>query len=366
MKKKILILETAASYYGKKHGGSYLQANYYRNLLNKKGYKTQIFIGESKKNILIKLYRIINTIKESDYIIGFGTPLLDNYLQWMCFLLGKKGIFCIDTIIVPLETINDHLLRRLYKKRFIISAFIQYIINIILVKIPPPKINLVNIVSCQYVKDELKRTAFYPKENKFLYPKVEIKRRKKKENAKNKKVLFYGALYRGRGIIDLINACRLLWQKECKFKLMILGWPVESMTKKTLVTMIKDEEKERIVIKEKEENILKIVEDASVVVLPFRYPCSFQTPYTLLEPMSLGVPVITTDVGSHGEWIKHRETGLICEKENIADIARRIEMIFNDEKLVGEITSGAHKLLMERYNEKDLLLENLQKLEDEK
>ena len=221
------------------------------------------------------------------------------------------------------------------------------------------------MASCQYVKDKLVNTAYYPKDNKFLYPRVEIKKRNKKDNSKNRKVLFYGILYRGRGIIDLLNACRLLWQKGYQFKLMIMGWPVDPLTEKTLVDEIKDEERDKVIIKQKQENILEIVEDVTAAVLPFRYPCSFQTPYTLLEPMGLGVPVITTDVGSHTEWVTHGETGLICKKENPQDIADKIETVFTDKKLVDKITGGAIDLLKKRYKEKDLLLETLKKLEDE-
>jgi glycosyltransferase involved in cell wall biosynthesis len=364
--KKILILETAISYHGLKRGGSYIQARFYNNLLNKNGYISKVYIDHSNKNNLIKVLRIISEIRKSDYVIGFGTPLLNIYLQWLCFIFGKIGIFCTDTIIVTLKSINDHLKRKSFNIRFLTSVIIQYIINALAIKIPPPRLNLINISSCQYVKDKLIKTVIYPKENNFLYPTVEIKRRNKKKNATNKKVLFYGALYRGRGVIDLLNACRLLWQKEYQFKLMILGWPVERLTKKTLINEIKDKEKEKIVIKEKEEDILKIVEDATVVVLPFRYPCSFQTPYTLLEPMGLGVPVITTDVGSHTEWVKDDETGLICDKENPQDIADKIEAVFKNKKLVDRITNGAFSLLTKRHKEKDILLETLKKLEDEK
>ncbi len=93
-----------------------------------------------------------------------------------------------------------------------------------------------------------------------------------------------------------------------------------------------------------------------MVVLPFRYPCSFQTPYTLLEPMGWGVPVITTNVGSHGEWVRDQETGLICKKENVADLADKIETVFNDAALVEKITQNAYKLIEKRYKEKDSLL----------
>jgi len=91
--KKILLLETAVSFYGIKRGGSYIQANYYRNLLHKKGYLSKIHVGFTNKNNIARLLRIISEVRKADYILGFGTPLLNVYVQWLCFILRKKGTF---------------------------------------------------------------------------------------------------------------------------------------------------------------------------------------------------------------------------------------------------------------------------------
>ncbi|MBI3955620.1 glycosyltransferase family 4 protein, partial [Candidatus Gottesmanbacteria bacterium] len=171
-------------------------------------------------------------------------------------------------------------------------------------------------------------------------------------------------LYRGRGVLDLLKASRLLWKKDLNFKLLIYGFPIDQFTRKNLLREINKNGSDRIIIKEKVGDIGIIVRKATVVVLPFRYPCSFQTPFTLLEPMGWGVPVITTNAGSHGEWVHDQETGLICEKENINDIAEKIETVFKDKKLVERITTGAYSLLKKRYQEKDVLLETLKRYEE--
>lgn len=364
MKKKILILETAVSYHGIRRAGSYIQATYYNNLLSKKGYMSKVYIKEENTNKYLNILKIINEISKTDYVIGFGTPLLNFHLQWLSFIFNKRGIFCVDTIIVPIPIINDHIKKKIYNFNQILLGLFNQLINNVVIKIAPPKMLLINISSCKYVREELNGTRFYPAINKFLYPKVSID--KKIINNKGvKHVLFYGMLFRGRGVIDLFTACRILWNKGYKFKLIFLGWPVDELTKKRLVEKMSDKEARSIIIRGKEENILKFVKESTAVVLPFRYPCSFQTPYTLLEPMGLGVPVITTDVGSHTEWVTHGETGLICKKENPQDIADKIETIFTDSKLVAKITQGAINLLKKRYKEEDLLLKTLRKLEDE-
>lgn len=364
MKKKILILETAFSYHGIRRAGSYIQATYYNDLLNKKGYLSKVHVKEENISKYLNLFKIINEIRKADYVIGFGTPLLNFHLQWLSFIFNKRGIYCIDTIIVPIPIINDHLKKKIYNVKQILLGLFNQLINNVVVKISPPKLALINISSCKYVKEELRGTEFYPAINKFLYPKVKIDK-KIINDKREKQVLFYGMLFRGRGVIDLFTACRILWNRGYKFKLLFFGWPVDLLTKKRLIDKMTDKEKGGILIGGKEENILQFVKESTAVVLPFRYPCSFQTPYTLLEPMGMGVPVITTDVGSHTEWVTHGETGLICKKENPEDLADKIEEVFTDKKLVNKITNGAIELLKKRYREKDLLLETMKKLENE-
>lgn len=361
-KKKVLILETAVSHSGVMRGGSYIQASYYNNLLNRHGYISKIYINHTKGNFLLNFIKIIFEITHTEYVMGFGTPLLNICLQWLCLILNKKGVYCTDTIIVQLESVNDQLKRRFYNKSTLIYSLIQHIVSFILIRLSPPKLNLINITSCKYVKDKLINTAVYSRGGKFLLPVVDVVHSSRKFDLKLRNILYYGALFRGRGVIDLLKACQLLWKKNYQFKLIILGWPVERQTYKTLINKINQKENERIIIGGKKKNILDLVRASTAVVLPFRYPCSFQTPYTLLEPMGLGVPVITTDVGSHTEWVTHGETGLICKKENPVDLAEKIESIFTDKHLVDKITKGAIDLLKKRYRDKDLLLEMIKKL----
>lgn len=367
--KKILILETAA-FKGGREGGSFFQAEYYTKLLRQKGYRVEFFIGDSYEKIYKKAWKVMKEIREADYVLGFGTPLLDFYLQWLCFFFRKRGIFCIDTIIVPISIIRDHLKRRIFSLKIIFSFLKKILYDKLFIRIVvPPKLNLVNLASCEYVKEKLIYSPFKPLDNQYVYPRVYLKRNITKQTVKGKSVLFYGALYRGRGVIDVVRACSLLWERGFDFKLLIFGYPVDHYTKMTLVQKINRDLKkyiDRIVLKEKIDEIRKYIEKVSVVVLPFRYPCAFQPPLTILEPMGIRIPVITTDVGEHSRWIIDEITGLICKKEDIKDIAAKIEMVFKDNVLVRKITQNAYKLLEKRYKEKDLLLEILKKLEDER
>src|SRR3989338_2171042 len=336
--KKILIIETSL-FRGRGGGGSYLQAKYYEEVLRQKNYRVEFFIGEAKINQYLKRLKLIRKISKSDIVIGFGTPLLCSYLQWLCFVLRKKGIFCIDTYISSRDIIKDHLKRKMFPAKIIFYTIFSSLLNKVFMFFLPPKFNLVTLTSCRYIWDKLKHTRLKHNGNEFLYPRIALKKRIRAAN-RSKTVLYYGTLYRGRGVVDLLKASRLLWKKGLSFKLSIYGFPIDQYTRQTLSKEINKDESDRIIIKDKVDDIEVIVKKATVAVLPFRYPCSFQTPYTLLEPMAWGIPVVTTDVGSHREWIKDKETGLFCEKENIDDIADKIEIVFNDTALIEKITQN--------------------------
>lgn len=359
--KKILLLETEAFNGGSK-GGSYIQANYYLNLLQKKGYDAELFRGVEEEGKFDRIKRVLSSSRKSHIIIGFGTPILGIYLQWLAFIFNKKGIYCVDTIIVPLALIKDYLKRRIFSYKTIIIYLIRGVVRKMIRKLPPPKQNLINIPACYYVKEKMKNYSLKIYKDGYLFPRVDLNH-VKKPRTKEKIVLYYGALFRGRGVLDLLKGCRILWEKGYSFNLHIYGWQVDPLTKITLTQMLKKEKYlNNIIVREKIDNIRSEVLKASMVVLPFRYPCSFAVPYTLIEPMAWGIPVITTNAGSFPQWVKDGETGFIVRKEDPKDIADKIERLLTDEKVASKLAGNAENLVRERFKKEDVLLKVLKSI----
>lgn len=353
---KTLILETSI-FNGTIGGGSSVQAIYYKKFLIKNGYDVTLFMGDKGETGLQRTIKVIRAVRKTDLIVGFGTTFLGICLQWLAFFNRKKGVFCIDTVIIPEKIFSDYLRHRVYSPSVMVWCLLESLIHWILFFLPVPH-NLINITTCEYLAKKLKKWPLVPMGKSYLYPQLAITKCRLKKNSTNT-IVFYGALYRGRGVLDLVRACRLLWAKGHTFKLLIIGYPVYPLTKKALFRMIGREDERRIVVMEKVFCPEKFIRSATVVVIPFRFPCSYQPPLTILEPIALGVPVITTNVGANGEWIKNKQTGLICKPEDPADIASKIEKVFSDQELVAKICSGARKLLNERYYGENLLLKYL-------
>ncbi|MDO8515109.1 MAG: glycosyltransferase [bacterium] len=357
--KKVIIIE-ASVFRGHPSGGSFVQANYYQQLLQQHNFRVEIFYGDETKKWFENLSALIIKLQEADFVIGFGTAVFGIYLQWFCFILNKKGFFCVDTVVISKSNYWDHIRRGKFPIRLMMKTLWWVISSGVLIAFPPPKHNMEIFASCEYVKKTLTRTFRGILEKECLYSRVLLKG--KKESLifnRSRNVLFYGALFPARGVIDIVKASKILWMRGYKFNLLILGHPIDPETLKTIETEARTEK--RIFIHKNIEFPEKYIQKASVVALPFRYPWSYQTPLTLLEPMSLGVPVVTTNVGSHGEWIIDGETGLFCKRENPADLAEKVALILDNKLLASRIAKNAIALLRARYDLPNVLLEFFEK-----
>ncbi|MGZ5022362.1 MAG: glycosyltransferase, partial [Chthoniobacterales bacterium] len=66
-------------------------------------------------------------------------------------------------------------------------------------------------------------------------------------------------------------------------------------------------------------------------------------PLAILEAMSLGKVVISTDVGGIAEWVRDEMNGLLVERDNPAALARALERCLENEGLTKRLRTGAQR-----------------------
>lgn len=93
--------------------------------------------------------------------------------------------------------------------------------------------------------------------------------------------------------------------------------------------------------------IPEILKGTNILVLPALYD---NMAYAILEALSMRVPVIASDVGGVSEVIKNKETGFLVEPKDSKAIARKIEILLNDEKLVKEIGLNGELIVRENFS----------------
>lgn len=89
-----------------------------------------------------------------------------------------------------------------------------------------------------------------------------------------------------------------------------------------------------------------VLRSATVFVLP-SWAEAF--PYVILEAMSAGLPVVSTDVGGISEAITHGESGLLVPPRDHEAIAGALSALLDDASLRERIATAAHQVVARRF-----------------
>lgn len=88
-------------------------------------------------------------------------------------------------------------------------------------------------------------------------------------------------------------------------------------------------------------NILDYIAHADALIMPSIHE---GLPYTLIETMALGTPIIASQVGGLEEILDDMKTALLIPVGNIDALAAAISRLYHDEQLAAQLSSNAKKL----------------------
>jgi glycosyltransferase involved in cell wall biosynthesis len=157
----------------------------------------------------------------------------------------------------------------------------------------------------------------------------------------NKKIIFIGGLKKGKGIDYLIKAMPNILNKIPTASLDIVGDGSERYEFTKLVNDLKLKNKIKFLGWINNKNIKNIYKNADVVVIPSIYPESF----CLIGPeaMSVGRPVIGSNVGGIPEWLDDGKTGFLVEPKNSEQIAKKVIELLSNKDLLEQMSKNAYK-----------------------
>ena len=78
-------------------------------------------------------------------------------------------------------------------------------------------------------------------------------------------------------------------------------------------------------------------------------------PQALMQAMAAGVPVISTDVGSIGELVRHEVTGLMVEAQNAGALRAAVERLLAHAALSGKLAEAARTHVQAHYSREQML-----------
>ncbi len=111
---------------------------------------------------------------------------------------------------------------------------------------------------------------------------------------------------------------------------------------------------ERIVLRGRVDDatLINLYRSADVYVTPTRYE-GFGL--TLLEAMTAGCPLISTDIPVVNETVRHGENGWLTRYDDPADLARGILALLGDESLRQRLIAGGHATIETCFREDELV-----------
>ena len=156
--------------------------------------------------------------------------------------------------------------------------------------------------------------------------------------ARNADLLYVGRLEVEKGVHCLINAMPSILDRISSVQLTILGNGTQLPKLKELVESLRLSKKVTFVGYVTNPNLETYYRKARIVVVPSLWA----EPFGLvgIEAMSVGRPVIGSNVGGIPEWLAHRQTGMLVEPGEVNAIAQAAIELLCDEQLYFRLSNN--------------------------
>lgn len=171
-----------------------------------------------------------------------------------------------------------------------------------------------------------------------------------KKSAKNDRntVLFVGSFITKKGIYDLIEAAKILtFRYDIKLDYVLVG---DGPLKDILKSRVKKYGLEGYFSFPgflDRQALLTAYHQAKIFIFPSYHE---GLPTVVLEAMSCGVPVVTTNVPGNRDLVRDGDTGLIVKPHEPEELAAAVRILFSDQEMCKRLGERGRKLVEEHYN----------------
>lgn len=337
-----------------------------------------VFKRKSKENIKIieikSIYKflfygyrhdklnIIKIMSEADIIHGFNflelflakriIKNLKSNTKFVCTLTGPYKFYFEDFLNSGLYSLLN-LLKPVFLFKFSCPNFIYRKLFNNFDKI---------IVNSEFILDELISLGINKKKLEMNNIKInvnEIDVFNNKKLSERYDFLYYGSGSSIRGIQDVLKAFDLLIEKFPNSILAIYLLGSHGIEEKIYKIFIKRNKNYLNNIKlhiGAEVNILDVVKQSKIIILPFRSSIGYShPPLTILESMLLEKPVISTDIASIKEIMDNNKTGFIVKVGDIEKMVYIMQLILNENINRNIIGLQARESILTKYDEENIV-----------
>ncbi len=164
-------------------------------------------------------------------------------------------------------------------------------------------------------------------------------------------LLYVGRLEKIKGVQVALKALAQVHKERSDTTLTIAGEGAYRGELEALTKQLNLENKVHFVGHKTRDELYELYKDATVLLVPSLWPEPFGK--VGVEAMSVGRPVIASNVGGVGEWLKDGEVGYLVEPNNPEVLVIKILTILGDPELLGCMSQEAHtqaeQFSIERY-----------------
>ncbi len=182
-------------------------------------------------------------------------------------------------------------------------------------------------------------------------PAIDINKFKNSGNDQNKLnkniVVITGRLNYVKGIIFAILATKDIIKKVDNFELRIIGWGPDEEFLRFSIINLRLENHIKLVGYLDSDSIIHELKSAKIFLLP---SVSEGISNAVLEAMSIGIPVISTNVGGMSEVIKNGINGILIDPYSPSQISESIIKLIENIELCNSIVRSARVTVENDYN----------------
>lgn len=165
------------------------------------------------------------------------------------------------------------------------------------------------------------------------------------------RLLFLSNLIESKGIIVLLDALKILKERECSFVCDFVGGETAEIDAKRFEEEVRKRSLTGVAIyqgKKYGEEKYKALKRADILVFPTYYDNEC-FPLVLLEAMSQKLPCVTTCEGAIGNIIEDGVNGLIAKRKDPQSLADKIELLLKDSALRKKMGQAGYEKYMKEF-----------------
>lgn len=164
------------------------------------------------------------------------------------------------------------------------------------------------------------------------------------------KFLFLGVLIKRKGVSDLLKAIKLLKDElgAQKFKVVIAGSGVEEENLKIESHTLEIDNVVEFVGWIDGERKTRLLKSCQLLVLP---SYNEGLPIAIIEAMSYGMPIVSTDVGDIPSAVLDGENGFLIKPGDISGLKERMRKVISSKSLYSELSLNAKKVCQSRFSD---------------